>query len=71
MQNYQAKGSDYKPRTHHLRPNGTPKFINRLIFEVGPYLLQHAHNPVNWYAWGPEALEAATAEGKAILLSIN
>ncbi len=71
MQNYQAKGSDYKPRTHHLRPNGTPKFINRLIFEASPYLLQHAHNPVNWYAWGPEALEAAKAEGKTILLSIG
>ena len=68
---YQAKGSDYKPRTHHLHPNGTPKFINRLIFEASPYLLQHAHNPVNWYAWGPEALEIAKAEGKIILLSIG
>ena len=71
MSNYQAKGSDYKPRTHHLHPNGTPKFINRLIFEASPYLLQHAHNPVNWYAWGPEALEIAKAEGKIILLSIG
>ena len=71
MSNYQAKGSDYKPRTHHLHPNGTPKFINRLIFEASPYLLQHAHNPVNWYAWGPEALEIARAEGKIILLSIG
>ena len=71
MRDYQAKGSDYKPRTHHLHPNGTPKFINRLIFEASPYLLQHAHNPVNWYAWGPEALEIAKAEGKIILLSIG
>ncbi|MBU57196.1 MAG: hypothetical protein CL392_11830, partial [Acidiferrobacteraceae bacterium] len=31
MRDYQAKGPDYKPRTHHLHPNGTPKFINRLI----------------------------------------
>ena len=71
MQDYQAKGPDYKPRTHHLHPNGTPKFINRLIFEASPYLLQHAHNPVNWYAWGPEALETAKAESKIILLSIG
>ena len=67
MQDYQAKGPDYKPRTHHLHPNGTPKFINRLISEASPYLLQHAHNPVNWYAWGPEALETAKAESKIIL----
>ena len=71
MGDYQAKGSDYKPRTHHLHPNGTPKFINRLIFEASPYLLQHAHNPVNWYAWGPEALDIAKAEGKIVLLSIG
>jgi len=71
MQDYQAKGPDYKPRTHHLHPNGTPKFINRLISEASPYLLQHAHNPVNWYAWGPEALETAKAESKIILLSIG
>ena len=71
MGDYQAKGSDYKPRTHHLHPNGTPKFINRLIFEASPYLLQHAHNPVNWYAWGPEALEIAKVEDKIILLSIG
>ena len=71
MRDYQAKGPDYKPRTHHLHPNGTPKFINRLISEASPYLLQHAHNPVNWYAWGPEALETAKAESKIILLSIG
>ena len=71
MQDYQAKGPDYKPRTHHFHPNGTPKFINRLISEASPYLLQHAHNPVNWYAWGPEALETAKAESKIILLSIG
>ena len=44
---------------------------NRLINETSPYLLQHAHNPVDWYAWGPEALERAAKEEKLILLSIG
>ncbi|MHC4416788.1 MAG: DUF255 domain-containing protein [Planctomycetota bacterium] len=44
---------------------------NRLINETSPYLLQHAHNPVDWYAWGPEAFEAARAAGKPIFLSIG
>ncbi|MBT6180138.1 MAG: thioredoxin domain-containing protein, partial [Deltaproteobacteria bacterium] len=44
---------------------------NRLINETSPYLLQHAHNPVDWYPWGTEALEKAKAEGKPILLSIG
>src|SRR2546426_8819670 len=44
---------------------------NRLINETSPYLLQHADNPVDWYAWGPEALERAAAEDKLILLSIG
>ena len=44
---------------------------NRLAQESSPYLLQHAHNPVDWYPWGPEALERAGAEDKPILLSIG
>jgi uncharacterized protein YyaL (SSP411 family) len=44
---------------------------NRLATETSPYLLQHAHNPVDWYAWGPEALERARAEDKPIFLSIG
>ena len=44
---------------------------NRLIHETSPYLLQHAHNPVDWYAWGPEALDKARAENRPILLSIG
>ncbi|MCC6763334.1 MAG: thioredoxin domain-containing protein [Deltaproteobacteria bacterium] len=44
---------------------------NRLIHETSPYLLQHAHNPVDWYPWGPEALERARSENKPILLSIG
>jgi hypothetical protein len=44
---------------------------NRLVHETSPYLLQHAHNPVDWYPWGPEALERARREDKPILLSIG
>jgi len=44
---------------------------NRLINETSPYLLQHAHNPVDWYPWGPEALQRAQAEDKPILLSVG
>ena len=44
---------------------------NRLAGETSPYLLQHAWNPVDWYPWGPEALERARAEDKPILLSIG
>src|SRR3954465_5896698 len=44
---------------------------NRLSKETSPYLLQHAHNPVDWYPWGPEALERARAEDRPILLSVG
>ncbi|UCC56267.1 MAG: thioredoxin domain-containing protein [Gammaproteobacteria bacterium] len=44
---------------------------NQLINETSPYLLQHAHNPVDWYPWGPEALEKARTENKPILLSVG
>ncbi|HEU4595432.1 MAG TPA: thioredoxin domain-containing protein [Pyrinomonadaceae bacterium] len=47
------------------------KHTNRLSGESSPYLLQHAHNPVEWYPWGPEALARARAENKPILLSIG
>jgi uncharacterized protein YyaL (SSP411 family) len=44
---------------------------NRLIHEKSPYLLQHAHNPVDWYAWGPDAFARAREENKPIFLSIG
>jgi uncharacterized protein YyaL (SSP411 family) len=44
---------------------------NRLARETSPYLLQHAHNPVDWYPWGGEALQLARREGKPILVSIG
>ena len=47
------------------------KYSNRLINETSPYLLQHAHNPVDWYPWGEEAFEAARAADKPILVSIG
>ena len=47
------------------------KHTNRLIHETSPYLLQHAHNPVDWYAWGEEALAKARTEDKPIFLSIG
>ena len=45
--------------------------MNRLANETSPYLLQHQHNPVDWYAWGAEALGKAKAEDKPILLSVG
>jgi uncharacterized protein YyaL (SSP411 family) len=47
------------------------KYTNRLIYETSPYLLQHAHNPVDWYPWGEEALQKAQQEDKPILLSVG
>ncbi len=44
---------------------------NRLIGSTSPYLLQHAHNPVDWHPWGPEALERARREDRPIFLSIG
>jgi len=47
------------------------KFTNALIEETSPYLLQHAHNPVNWEAWNPKTLERAKQEDKPLLISIG
>jgi uncharacterized protein YyaL (SSP411 family) len=66
-----ALGKDYVPRTQHLKADGSVKFVNALIFEESPYLLQHAHNPVNWHAWSPEAFELAKTQNKPIFISIG
>jgi uncharacterized protein len=50
---------------------GSIHAANRLAGETSPYLLQHAHNPVDWYPWGAEALERAKREDKPILLSVG
>ena len=54
-----------KPEPH------LPRFTNRLARETSPYLLQHAHNPVDWFAWGPEAFDEARRTQKPILVSIG
>ena len=66
-----SRGAGYIPRTHHLEEDGSPRFTNRLIEQSSPYLLQHAHNPVNWYAWSDEAFERARRENKPIFLSVG
>lgn len=70
-QRFHHLGPDYRPRTHHLLADGRPKYTNRLILETSPYLLQHAHNPVNWFAWGPEAFSLAEKLNLPILVSIG
>jgi uncharacterized protein YyaL (SSP411 family) len=50
---------------------GTPLFTNRLALESSPYLLAHAHNPVDWYAWGDEAFAEARRLGRPVFLSIG
>jgi uncharacterized protein YyaL (SSP411 family) len=52
-------------------PAAKTKPTNRLIRESSPYLLQHAHNPVDWYPWGEEAFAKAKKEGKLVFLSIG
>ncbi len=47
------------------------KYTNHLEHESSPYLLQHAHNPVDWYPWGDESLDKAKKEGKLLLISIG
>jgi uncharacterized protein YyaL (SSP411 family) len=51
--------------------DGEQKYTNRLIKATSPYLLQHAHNPVDWYEWGEEAFQKAKADDKPIFLSIG
>jgi len=62
------------PRTTHAQPvevKPTHRFTNRLAEESSPYLLQHAHNPVDWYPWGPEAFQSARERGVPIFLSVG
>src|SRR3990170_3727259 len=47
------------------------RHTNRLIHEKSPYLLQHAHNPVDWYPWGREAFDKALRENKPVFLSVG
>ncbi len=64
--------SNCKSQTKETKmPKETHKFTNDLIKETSPYLLQHAHNPVNWHAWNEETLALAKKENKLILISIG
>ncbi|MDG2308775.1 MAG: thioredoxin domain-containing protein [Candidatus Binatia bacterium] len=65
------RDAEYEPRTHHVREDGSPIYTNRLILETSPYLLQHAHNPVDWRPWGDEAFEEARRLGRPVFLSIG
>ena len=64
-----------KPRSSSEKTGKGPREgggrANRLIHEKSPYLLQHAHNPVDWYPWGTEAFEKAKKEDKPVFLSIG
>jgi uncharacterized protein YyaL (SSP411 family) len=58
-------------RLEERKPVTTHTHTNRLAGETSPYLLQHAHNPVDWYPWGPEALEKARTSDQPIFLSVG
>ena len=65
------RGDDYRPRTRHLDDQGRAIYTNRLFLESSPYLLQHAHNPVDWYPWGDEAFDTARRLDRPVLLSVG
>src|SRR5574337_1280550 len=65
------RGDAMNVGSHEMGSETLPKHTNRLIHETSPYLLQHAHNPVDWYPWGEEALCRAKEENRPILLSIG
>ena len=62
---------DVIPASAETALNEPAQHENRLAHETSPYLLMHAHNPVDWYPWGPEAFEAAKQQDKPIFLSIG
>jgi uncharacterized protein YyaL (SSP411 family) len=59
------------PKATPMTTKHSSGFTNRLAREKSPYLLQHQHNPVDWYAWGEDAFKKARAESKPIFLSIG
>lgn len=63
--------SSAKSQKHETVEDTSYKFTNELIQESSPYLLQHAHNPVNWLPWGDKAFEKAEKEDKLVLVSIG
>jgi len=73
VRNYTLKQKDSKHRFKLIKnfPLTKKNTKNRLVNASSPYLKQHAHNPVDWYEWGPEALEKARFENKPLLISIG
>ncbi|MCG6909261.1 MAG: thioredoxin domain-containing protein [Deltaproteobacteria bacterium] len=65
------RGPGYRPHTRHIDRDGWARYTNRLFLEPSPYLLQHAHNPVDWYPWGDEAFETARRKNRPVLLSVG
>ena len=66
-----ASPSPAGPLPSQSAPTENTQHTNRLAHEKSPYLLQHAHNPVDWYPWGEEAFSKARSENKPIFLSIG
>ncbi len=66
-----GSSSDSTPGSPAAASAAPPRRANRLARETSPYLLQHAHNPVDWYPWGEEAFARARDEDKPILLSVG
>ncbi|MBI2300951.1 MAG: thioredoxin domain-containing protein, partial [Armatimonadetes bacterium] len=58
-------------RSPERQETALPAHTNHLIHETSPYLLMHAHNPVDWYPWGDEAFDKARRENKPIFLSVG
>ena len=66
-----ARGPAYRPNTQLLDSAGRPRHTNRLILEASPYLLQHAHNPVDWHPWGDAAFDLAKRLDRPVFLSVG
>ena len=68
---WEVRKLDTEVRTQHVNSDGTPMFINRLILEHSPYLLQHAYTPVDWFAWDKTAFEIARVRQMPVMVSIG
>lgn len=68
---FSQKTGSYAQETRHIDEKKRPRFVNALIRESSPYLLQHAHNPISWKAWGNSTLASARKTNQLIFLSIG
>ena len=66
-----SRRGQYDVRTRFLDASGEPLYVNQLILEQSPYLLQHAHNPVNWHSWSDATFSKARTENRPVFLSIG